>query len=199
MKDIELIFDNKTKKYYSNESLLKGILNHTFLNTMKSQGSNNYNGRPVDNLDPGLFKKNTGAYNIQAACNWLHKHAFNSSQHVCAKFVRSAIDVGFNTNPNGNDSYTGNHGRPDWAWKYINFLPKIGFKFVDKVDNSYNGENGKYSPEPGDIAVYTKGGDTHVPGHICMWTGAEWASDFRQRNMIVYKTTPKAYIFRFEK
>lgn len=188
----ELLFDNEKKLYYTNESILRGILKHTFLNAARSSSSVNNENTPgqliyVDNLDPGMFTKNVNGWNIQKACNWMHNHAANSSMHSCAKYVRMGIEAGgISTN-----------GRPNWTWKYINYLPTIGFKFIDKVDRSYQGEKGPYKPQPGDIAVYTKGGNKNVPGHICMWTGAEWASDFRQRNMIVYSNTQQAYIFRF--
>jgi len=189
---IELTFDNTKKIYYTNESILKGIYTHTFLNAVKSSKSavNTTDSEQmtyVDKLDPGIFTKNVNGWDIQKACNWVHTHAANSSLHACAKYVRMGIEAGG----------VSTSGRPNWAWKYINYLPTIGFKFIDKVDNSYQGERGPYKPEPGDIAVYTKGGDKSVPGHICMWTGAEWASDFRQRNMIVYSNTKQAYIFRF--
>ena len=178
-------------RLYSNESILRGILRHTFLNAVQSPSGdpNDPNAqRYVDNLDPGLFTKNVNGWDIQKACNWIHTHAANSSMHECARYVRMGIEAGG----------ISTEGRPRYAWKYIYYLPKIGFKFIDKVDNSYKGEHGPYKPEPGDIAVYTKGGDKSVPGHICMWTGSEWASDFRQRSMIVYNNTPQAYVFRFE-
>ena len=86
-------------------------------------------------------------------------------------------------------------GRPNWAWKYINYLPSIGFKYIAKVNRADIGTN--YKPEPGDIAVYQKGNNPDVPGHICMYTGKEWCSDFNQKNPIVYSSTKEAYIFRF--
>ncbi len=186
--NVELILDKKTNKYYTNESILIGISRHVFLNAGYVLDPN---GNPVfagDDLSPGLFTRNVSGWDIQKACQWVHNHAGASSLHQCAKYIRCGIEA-------GGVSTT---GRPAWAWKYINFLPSIGFKFIDKVDNDYNGEHGSYTPQPGDIAVYTKGGDTNAPGHICMWTGAEWASDFRQKKMIVYSSTPQAYIFRFE-
>ena len=183
---IELKLDKEKDQYYSNESILRGLINHTFLNASKTGIAED--DSPVASLDPGLFEKNPNGWDIQKACNWIHNSAATSSMHACAKYVRMAIEAGgLSTN-----------GRPTWAWKYISYLPKIGFKFLDKVDNYYQGEKGRYNPKPGDIAVYTKGNDTKVPGHICMWTGAEWASDFRQNNMIVYGNTSKAYVFRFE-
>ena len=177
-----LVFDARKQTYYSNESLLQGIRNHTFLNA--SHNGDGSDGYPVASLDPSLFEKNPNGWNIQKACEWIHKSAATSTLHSCAKYVRMAIEAGgLSTN-----------GRPTWAWKYINYLPKIGFRFIDTVDNKYQGEKGSYTPKPGDIAVYTKGSNTKVPGHICMWTGAEWESDIRQRNMIENNNTPQAYV-----
>ena len=118
-----------------------------------------------------------------------------STTHKCARYVRSAIDVGFNTNPNTN-SYTGAHGRPEWAYNYSTFLPKIGFKKISTITST---EASGYVPQKGDIAVYKHGTDTNQPGHICMYTGTKWCSDFKQNNMYVYGRTytPEIDIFRY--
>lgn len=191
-KNREKCFDEKVGKYYINEGLLQGIKNNTYF----SGGDTSYydpSNTIQTNLSPEAFKRNVDGYNIRSACEWLHSHSGRSSQHACAKFVRSAIDVGFGTNPNSN-SYTGAKGRPNWAWKYINFLPKIGFKFIGKISRN---QQASFRPEPGDIAVYQNAGNPNVPGHICMWTSAGWESDFKQNNMIVYSRTNEAYVFRF--
>lgn len=144
----------------------------------------NFFQEKVDMLNVGLFKRNPKGWSIQRACQWINQNAKSTSQHVCAKFVRMAIEAGgISTN-----------GRPNWAWQYINYLPNIGFKFLCKAKRN----DTEYKPEPGDIAVYMKNGDRTVPGHICMWSGKEWCSDFKQKNMIVYSGTSEAYIFRFE-
>lgn len=124
-------------------------------------------------------------------------NSFDGTKHKCAKWVRSAIDVGFGTNPNGNNSYTGAHGRPEWAYSYSTFLPKIGFK---KVASMTSNEANSYTPQKGDIAVYKMGTKSDYPGHICMWTGSKWCSDFKQRNMYVYGSlyTPIIDVFRYD-
>lgn len=137
------------------------------------------------NLEPGLFKRNPKGFNIQKACEWINNNAFAGTTHKCAKWVRKAIEAGGISTDN----------RPDWAYKYIKYLPTIGFKFLRKATRKDLGSS--YHPQPGDIAVYTENGNTNKPGHICMWTGKEWVSDFHQKNMIVYGATPEAYIFRF--
>ena len=157
---------------------IKGIIGKAFSNVVSSARE------VIDNLNVGIFKRNPKGWNIQQACNWIHNNSKPTSQHVCAKFVRMAIEAGG----------ISTSGRPNWAWKYINYLPSIGFKFLCKAKRN----DPNYKPEPGDIAVYMKNGDRNVPGHICMWTGKNWCSDFKQNNMIVYSGTPEAYIFRFE-
>lgn len=148
-------------------------------------GSTKVYGESYAPLEPGIFKKNPNGFNIRAACEWLNKNSQGASQHACAKWVRKAIEAGgIPTN-----------GRPNWAWKYIDYLPSIGFEFVQKVKKA---DSKSFAFEPGDIAVYQKNGDPNVPGHICMWTGRQWCSDFKQNNMIVYGGTPEAYIFRFK-
>ena len=131
------------------------------------------------------FKKGDGSFNIENACNWLQTNSAGQSQHVCAKYVRLALEAG------GLDTSK----RPDWAWKYINYLPTIGFELVGKINKS---NTSGYTPEPGDIAVYMKGDNPNVPGHICMYTGRQWCSDFKQNSMIVYTSTPEAYVFRYK-
>ena len=36
-----------------------------------------------------------------------------------------------------------------------------------------------------------------VHGHICMWNGSRWISDFYQNNMWVYKGDGTCYLYRF--
>ena len=173
------IYTDKFGKKYSTDNLLDGILRFVEFRNMGADGDLPFDTR----LDPGVFKKNPDGWNIRRSCEWLHSHAGANSRHACAKYVRMAIEAG------GLSTV----GRPNWAWKYIDYLPNIGFKFIGTFKR-----NDSYRPKPGDIAVYTKGGDKNVPGHICMWTGNEWASDFKQKSMIVYPSTKEAYVFRFE-
>lgn len=190
-------------KDYTNDGLLKGIINTTQFSGIDSNFYDE-NGLVSTNLNPEMFQRNVDGWNIRAACEWLASHGTGREKHVCARYVRSAIDIGFGTNPNGN-SYTSNHGyhmignkkingRPNWAWRYISYLPTIGFKFIAKVPRS---QQASFKAQPGDIAVYQNGGNPNVPGHICMFTSIAWTSDFKQNNMIVYSKTNEAYIFRF--
>lgn len=194
------LYQDKYAKAYSHDSILKGIMKTTDFGIVDNPF--NYGNSRFFNdtspLDPSLFKKNPDGYDIQAACQYLHKISYQyyikELCGKCAKFVRSGIDVGFGTDPN-TTSYTAKHGRPRWAWKYMYFLPNIGFKHITTVTRS---NIGVFKPEPGDIGVYKRGGNSDEPGHICMFTGYQWESDFKQNSIFVYSNTNTAEIYRYE-
>lgn len=129
------------------------------------------------------------AFNIQGAVQSLLARSSAKSQHMCAKFVRMAMESG------GLSTAT----RPNWAWKYIQWLPTQGFSLVGNVKtNEAQAEWTSSQAKPGDIAVYQKpGAGSSQPGHICMWTGSQWISDFRQNRMGVYSSPVNAYVFRY--
>lgn len=129
------------------------------------------------------------AFNIQGAVQSLIARSGASSQHACAKYVRMAMESG------GLSTAT----RPNWAWKYIQWLPTQGWSLVGNVKtNEAQAEWTKTSARPGDVAVYQKpGAGSSQPGHICMYTGNQWISDFRQNRMGVYASPVNAYVFRY--
>lgn len=102
-------------------------------------------------------------YNNAAAVEYLVRHAEPRSKNSCAMYVRMAIEAG------GCPTF----GQPLSACDYDLFLPDLGFSRVE--------QNG-YVPQKGDIVVFSeiKG---HKYGHICMFDGSQWVSDFRQRSM----------------
>lgn len=105
-------------------------------------------------------------YNISDAVDYLVSHAYpsyNDNCGHCARAVRRALEA-------GGLSTT---GHPVSACDYDTFLPKIGFHSVDK--------NG-YSPEKGDIIVL-EAVEGHPNGHIAMYSGNYWISDFVQSDM----------------
>lgn len=129
------------------------------------------------------------AFNVAGCVNHLIKSAHSSSQHSCARYVRQAMEAG------GLNTST----RPNWAWQYINWLPSQGWQLVGKCfDSASQAEYTSTQARPGDIAVYQKPGvGGSEPGHICMWSGQNWISDFKQNRMGVYKSDVNAYVFRY--
>lgn len=84
------------------------------------------------------------------------------SKGRCARAIRLAINAGHIATPNN----------PVSAADYKGYLPKLGFVAVDTEG---------YTPKVGDIAVFPANLQTgHADGHIEMFTGDGWQSDFVQ-------------------
>lgn len=102
-------------------------------------------------------------YSNERAVEYLDRHAEVRSKGQCAMYVRMAIEAG------GVPTF----GQPISACDYEYFLPELGFYMV--YEDSY-------VPQKGDVVVFSaiKG---HPHGHIAMYDGKQWVSDFKQRNM----------------
>lgn len=124
------------------------------------------------------------SWNVGASIRTLINNAGNYSKHQCAKYVRMALEAGgINTN-----------NRPESAYKYKNFLPTIGFNLIGKIYGKESQDRwSSTNARQGDIAVMDHG----VHGHICMWSGSQWISDFKQKNMWVYGGNGECSIFRY--
>lgn len=123
---------------------------------------------------------------INAAINHLNAHSSASSKHQCARYVRMALEAGGLSTA----------GRPNAAKNYHlqGFLKKIGFQ---QYTPQYGGEGGyqTINAQPGDIEV-----QVYEPyGHICMYNGSIWVSDFRQAQASASKSRQgqQQYYYRF--
>lgn len=124
------------------------------------------------------------SWNVSNAVKHLQNHSKSVSGHQCAKFVRSAIEAGGLSTA----------GRPIAAKDYVKFLPTIGFNPIGTIfGKAKQAAWSSSSARPGDISVMDHG----TYGHICMWSGSQWISDFRQNNMWVYGGDGLCTIFRF--
>lgn len=104
-------------------------------------------------------------YDNERAAAFITKYSFNKSHNYCAGWVMAAIIAG---------------GEPCIllrACDYKYFLPYIGFEEI-KLEG--------YKHQVGDIVVFPNIGK-HKFGHIAMWNGKQWVSDFKQKNFIVAK------------
>lgn len=118
-------------------------------------------------------------YSVQTAVALARKCKSTTSSHTCAKSVRQYINAGGLQTP----------GHPVAAQDYAEYLPKIGFTKIASVES----DDQSFRPKEGDIAVMSHG----KYGHICMWDGDNWVSDFRQNKMYPYSGSGKCDIFRY--
>ncbi len=166
----------------SNLHLKKGFLKEFGYNCCSGETSN------TDVVIPEKKESNTEAssskegYSIRKAVIKLNTNVASKSLSKCAKYVRIAIEAGG----------LSTEGRPVSAKNYDKFLPKLGFTEISTVN---------YSPIKGDIAVI-QSINGHPHGHICMYNGTQWVSDFKQRDMwpgSAYRKTPPRYnIYRWK-
>ena len=108
-------------------------------------------------------------WNPEKAAEYVTKNAEKKSVGLCAKYVRKAIVAG------GIPLYQGGNA---WSYKYL--LPLLGFKEIEDVNDK----------KVGDIVVFQPIGKRYF-GHIAMWNGRQWISDFKQRSIIVHSDYSK--------
>ena len=117
----------------------------------------------------GLLYMRHCDWNPEDAAKYATEHAEDRSIGMCALYVRKAINAG---------------GIPLFkcgsAWHYRYVLPIINFKQVGK----------QAERKVGDIGVFQPIGGRQY-GHIAMWNGTQWVSDFKQRNLIVHSDYTK--------
>jgi hypothetical protein len=111
---------------------------------------------------------------MKRAARFATKNAAPKSKTCCAWYVMRALQEG------GCPISI----YPAWAYEYV--LPLHGFKEVSKKN---------YSPKTGDIVVIERS-KKHIWGHIAIFNGKIWVSDFKQRSMNVYKRTYPYKIYR---
>jgi hypothetical protein len=111
-----------------------------------------------------LPTSSTSGLNVSAAVNHLDSAAIPSPGNgQCAQWVRQALDAG------GFDD----SGHPTDAKNYGPFLTSKGFSDVGSSDSS---------PQAGDVVVIQNYPGGSVPGHIAMYDGSQWVSDFVQQD-----------------
>jgi len=122
-------------------------------------------------------------YDVDKAVAYLTENAKAKSQQECARYVRLAIQAG------GCPTYF----HPASAKEYDIFLPKLGFAEISITN---------YVPLKGDVIVIKppQNQSKHEHGHIAMFNGKKWISDFMQRDMyggsIYRKKGTEYYLFR---
>jgi hypothetical protein len=113
--------------------------------------------------------------------NWMDAHALTRSSHHCAMYCRLGMEAaGINT---------GDRPRSGDAGDYGPFLLRHGAQTVSQDS---------YSPQVGDVVVFDKTGE-HPNGHIEMYDGHHWVSDFMQHSFSPYRnadSTPPYTIYR---
>ena len=118
---------------------------------------------------------------IHRLISWLDSHAHLHSTHHCAASVRQAMEAaGIETADRPSSGNAGDYGP---------FLLRHGAQVVPPES---------YEPKAGDIAVFDRTED-HPAGHIQVFDGQHWVSDFVQHAFSPYRdqeSTPSITVYR---
>jgi hypothetical protein len=116
----------------------------------------------------------SGAINKDELSKWMDAHALTRSSHHCAMYCRMGMEAaGLNT---ADRPATGDAG------DYGPFLLRHGAQIVPKES---------YSPRVGDVVIFSKTSE-HPSGHIEMYDGQRWVSDFKQQSLSPYRDVTSA-------
>ena len=122
-----------------------------------------------------------GTFNKSQLSDWMDAHALSRSSHHCAMYCRLGMEAaGLNTGDRPQSGDAGDYGP---------FLMRHGAQTVPPDS---------YSPQVGEVVVFKKT-DQHPNGHIEMYDGQHWVSDFMQHGFSPYRdaaSTPPFTIYR---
>ena len=105
------------------------------------------------------------------------ERAAPKSTGKCAMRVRQALEA---------SGYQEPPGRPGSAYQYATtgFISKYGFERLNVDPISYK-------PQTGDISI-TDRFNNHQHGHIAIYDGKNWISDFKQKSINIYSDLPRS-------
>lgn len=150
----------------------KGTTNKTGanVNTGKSSASGD------SGTSGGSAASKNADYDLDKICSYAYSQAKEKTSHKCALYVRKALQQGDNKK-----QIAGGLGD---ASEWGKTLPKVGWVSV-----------GNSQPRKGDIA--------HIPpnqyskiGHVCIYTGSQWVSDFKQKSLNPYPSAVPYTLYR---
>jgi hypothetical protein len=139
-------------------------------------------GTPVQQIDsaiPGATPSTSptsgvGALNKNDLSDWMDAHALTRSSHHCAMYCRMGMEAaGLDTTDRPRSGDAGDYGP---------FLLRHGAKTISKDS---------YDPQVGDVVVFDKTSQ-HPFGHIEMYDGHRWVSDFLQHSLSPYRDPSSA-------
>jgi hypothetical protein len=148
------------------------------LGRFRSQGTE-VQVSPDGNVSP--VSSSPGSLNKSQLSDWMDAHALARSSHHCAMYVRLGMEAaGLNTGDRPQSGDAGDYG---------SFLLRHGAQTVPPDS---------YVPQVGDVVVFDKTAQ-HPNGHIEMYDGHKWVSDFLQNSFSPYRdttSTPSFTIYR---
>ncbi len=123
-------------------------------------------------------------FDVKKATTHLTDHGRNKSIHCCAWYTMRALQAG------GCPAII----LPAQWYKY--FMPLVQFEEVASEG---------YSPQAGDVVVFERPKSRSWKkisgwwGHVAMYNGEQWVSDFKQKRMSPYRQQVPYRLYRYKK
>ena len=118
----------------------------------------------------------TYTFNVEKATKHLTEHGLDHSTHCCAWYTMRALQAG---------NCPAIILPAQW---YFYFMPLVKFKEVPKSN---------YKAQRGDVVVFERPSGRWW-GHIAMYNGDIWISDFKQQHMNPYRKPIPYKIYRYQ-
>jgi hypothetical protein len=149
----------------SKPAAIGGILGHAITGELGGTGGQLGTGGGATGGTSGATGTGTSHMNISSATSYADSHAAGGPTGNCALYVRQALSAG------GLTSFDANH--PANAYQYGPYLQQAGFTQISSSG---------YTPQTGDVIVFQPV-TGHSSGHIEIYDGSQWVSDFKQSSM----------------
>lgn len=180
---------------YNNGSGTRKPINNINYNTTTTNSTPNITGRNTSNKEelakkvderskinssipkPTASASMQGSVQAAQAAAIASERAAPKSTGKCAMRVRQALEA---------SGYQEPPGRPGSAYQYATtgFISKYGFERLNVDPISYK-------PQTGDISI-TDRFNNHQHGHIAIYDGKNWISDFKQKSINIYSDLPRS-------
>ena len=115
------------------------------------------------------------SWDKKVAVNYAKSHASSHSQGRCAEYTRKAVQAGGVT-----------LGRTYHAKDYGPMMKNAGFSAIGALEE----------PREGDVIIIQPYANGNPSGHMAIYDGHDWYSDFKQRDMWAgpgYRTAKPSY------
>jgi hypothetical protein len=170
-------------------------------------GNESGSNRPADNEDtPSPTEAAYHQFDVNGAVNTLNQQADELKRlqiadgqanlygvHACAQYVRDALNDGGGLNVGTPANGLGNASDYGTPLENAGFQPAASGNVYPPAD---------YTPQSGDVAVIQPTKE-NLSGHMEMYNGSEWVSDFRQNGFWpgphYRQETPNFTIYRYPK
>lgn len=118
----------------------------------------------------------SGPVNVNSAVQCLDQRALSKSQGLCATFVKNALQCGGVAYQSCDAKNCGS------------YLKGAGYNSI--ANGSVSGGVGGFTPQTGDVVIFQpSSGNPHQGGHIEMFDGHQWVSDFKQSTILPNSST----------